>query len=151
MEAIVGRAVGFGDVVQRSLLTRSLGVPRLTCSVACGGLVGPIGGLLLLRCLRSGSHRVVHLLVGPGDDLVALLQSSFVGTASGVPALGGNISLGLNSRSSAFGRGGSKTVGLGLLELGQTSVGGSRVGSGGLLNGSGLGVGVLGGERCVVD
>ena len=69
VEAIVGGAVGLS-----SLLARCLGVPGLACSVAGGGIVGPAAGGLRLRRLDRCSNRGVDLLVGPGNDLVVVLN-----------------------------------------------------------------------------
>lgn len=69
VETVVGGAVGLS-----SLLARCLGVPGLACSVAGGGIVGPAAGGLWLRRLDRRSSRGVDLLVGPGNDLVVVLN-----------------------------------------------------------------------------
>ena len=104
-------------------MARCLGVPRLACSITGGGVVSPAAGSLRLRRLDGRRCRGVDLLVGPGNDLVVVLDVLLLGTSGCVPGLACNVALGLSSRGGSLIRGGN-AVGL---ELGQTGVCGGRV------------------------
>jgi hypothetical protein len=126
VEAVVGSTVGLGSAVCCSLLTRRLHVPRLACGVAGGGIVGPAGSGLRLRCLGRCSSWGIDLLVGPRNDLVVVLNVLVLSTSSRVPALACSVALGLCDSSAGLLRSGN-AVSLRLLELGQASVRGGGV------------------------
>jgi len=141
-------AVGRSRDVCSNLLTGRLGVPGLASNVACGRVVGPIGGLGLRRNLWGGCRRV-NLLVGSRDDLIALVETLLLSATSCVPALAGDVAFGLDAGARALFRGGRNTVGLRLLELGQAGMCSGGIGSGrnGIIVGSfrrGLDVDVFG-------
>jgi hypothetical protein len=126
VEAVVRSTVGLGSAVCCSFLARCLGVPRLACRVSGGGIVGPAGNGLRLRSLDRCGSRGVDLVIGPGNDLVAVLDVLRLGTSGRIPVLAGNVALGMDGRSGSLLVSG-RAIGLRLLELGQTGVCGSRV------------------------
>jgi hypothetical protein len=122
-------AVGLGWDFRTDLLTGRLGVPSLTGNVTCGRVVGPAGSLRLRRNGR-GSCGCVDLLVGSGDNLVVFLKALLLSASTCVPALASDVAFGLDSGARALFRGGRNTVGLRLLELGQTGVSSGGIGAG---------------------
>jgi hypothetical protein len=127
VETIV--AVGLSGDFCTNLLAGRLGVPSLAGNVTCGRVVGPAGSLRLRRNGR-GTCGCVDLLVGPGDNLVVFLETLLLSSSACVPALASDVALGLDSGARALFSGGRNTVGLRLLELGQTGVSSGGIGAG---------------------
>jgi len=118
---LVETVIGLSRDFCTDLLARCLGVPGLAGKVACSRVVGPAGGLRL-RCNVRGCCRCVNLLVGSWNDLVALVKTLLLSASSCVPALASDVALRLDSGARVLFRGGRNTIGLRLLELGQTGV-----------------------------
>jgi hypothetical protein len=127
VETIV--AVGLGWGFRTDLLAGRLGVPSLASNVTCGRVVGPAGSLRLRRNGR-GSCRCVDLLVGSGDNFVVFLETLLLSASTSVPALASDVAFGLDGGARALFSGGRNTVGLRLLELGQTGVSSGGIGAG---------------------
>ena len=145
-------AVGLSWDFGTNLLAGRLGVPGLAGKVTRGRIVGPARNLGLRRNgLCDG--RCIDLLVGSGNDLVALINTLLLSSGSCVPALACDVAFGLDGGARAFFRSGRNTVGLRLLKLGQTGVCSGGVGAGGnvILDDSfGCGFDLFGGG-CVRD
>jgi hypothetical protein len=124
VEAVV--AVGLSRDFGIDILAGRLGVPGLTSKIACSRVVGPAGSLGLRRNGRGGC-RSVDLVVGSGDDLVAVLKTFLLSASGCVPALASDVAFGLDG--GARGLFSRNTVGLRLLELGQTGVCSGGVGA----------------------
>jgi hypothetical protein len=109
---------------------------------------------MVCDCDRCDSWGV-DLFVGPGNDLVAVLDVLRLSTSRCVPVFASNVALGLDGGSGRLLRSGN-AVGLRLLKLGKTSVCGSRIRTSrdsiveGSL-GSRFGVGFFGSDRCVLE
>jgi hypothetical protein len=123
-------AVGLSWDLRIGILAGRLRVPGLAGKVTTGRIVGPARNLRLRRNGRCG-RGCVDLLVGSGNDLVALINTLLLSSSSCVPSLACDVAFGLDGGARGLFRSGWNTVGLRLLKLGQTGVCSGGIGAGG--------------------